>query len=157
MTELLQILLELAWNLARLVVVLAALTFRYALVVGWLAWWLWLVDWRRLWPALRQGAWVPLLLGLALISYITWLLGVPIPGDKELGRFAPIALTSALLTSVLLCGWVQTVFAWHPLAVSFEPAVSSAPAEGSHHLESLADHHEVEHGLRHEPFSPTSH
>lgn len=134
MTELLQVLTELGWNLVKLVVILASLMWRYSLVLGWLAWWMLLVDWRQFWPALRQGAWLPLFLALGLVSYLIWLLGVPVPGTEELGALTPVVASLALLGSALFCGWLQTVFAWYPVDISLEPVPAHHGAEHDDHV-----------------------
>ncbi|GBD37683.1 hypothetical protein HRbin36_02819 [bacterium HR36] len=142
MTELLQVLRDLSFDFLRLLLVLANLIMRYALLLGWLAWWLGLVDWREFWPVLRRGGWVPLVLGFGLVSYLAWLLGIALPGATELGALAPIATCLALLASVLLCGWLQTVFAWYPVEISFEtPGQSEHVGHGP-----LPTSHVAEHG-----------
>ncbi|MCS7166442.1 MAG: hypothetical protein RMI91_00685 [Gemmatales bacterium] len=142
MSELLEVLFDLITNFVRLLAVLATLALCYAWLLAWLAWWLWLVDWRRFWGALRQGAWLPLLMALAFVSYLAWSVGMPVPGERELGSLTPIALSLVLLGSVLLCGWLQTVFAWHPTEISLETEASMAqehkhPGEehGPHHMQ----------------------
>ena len=41
------------------------------LLVAWVAWWLWGVNWQRAWPVLSVGGWVPLVL-LVFAAALTW-------------------------------------------------------------------------------------
>ena len=41
------------------------------LVIAWFAWWLFGVNWSKVWPTLRKGAWAPLVL-LILIAALVW-------------------------------------------------------------------------------------
>jgi len=149
MTELVQVLIDLGENLVRLITVLAKLALGHTLLIGWLVWWLWLVDWRQFWPACRRGAWLPLLLALGLVSYLAWLVGAPLPAAETFGALTPLTTCLLLFASVLLCGWVQTVFAWYPVEISLEPPASAA--HGAH------DGHAASHSMGNAHGTPHSH
>jgi hypothetical protein len=94
------------------------------LVALWCVWWLWAVNWARLWPVLARGAWVPVVL-LALVATIAWSrlapasrewLGVSVPGF-----WWHLAAVAGLTAAALLCGWIQGRLGWAPEDVTFEP------------------------------------
>lgn len=99
----------------------------------WCVWWLWGVNWHKLWPALAKGAWAPLVL-LALVAALVWTKLVPgswtwvgvatIPsGWWQLG------IVTLLVAAALFCGWLQGHFGWSPQEISLEPP---APEHGHH-------------------------
>jgi hypothetical protein len=91
----------------------------------WLAFWLFAVDWKKVWPQLRAGAWAPVVL-LGLVAAIVW------------SRIAPGSFTffdlvtlpnfwwqligvAALIGCALFAGWLQGEIGYSPVAVSIEP------------------------------------
>jgi hypothetical protein len=137
MQELITVLLDLGRDLVRLLSILTRLGFDYALLIGWLGWWLWLVDWRQFWPALARGAWLPLLLVLGLISFLAWHLQLPWLADWKPAILAPLTMTVLLFGSILLCGWLQEVFSWHPVEITLQ---ATAPVHHHEHQHHHADH-----------------
>jgi hypothetical protein len=107
---------------------LLAIGLHWLLLIVWIAWWLWGVNWRRAWPVLATGAWVPVAL-LGIVAALVWSRLAPSTCDC-LG-FAVVANfwwqlgAIALLAAIaLFCGWLQEVFGWAPQEVSFEvPAI----------------------------------
>lgn len=91
----------------------------------WCVWWLWGVNWIKLWPALAKGAWLPVLL-LALIAAVVWAELQPsqcnclgfITLPNGWWQTGTIAMFVAL---ALFCGWVQGYFGWMPAEISLEP------------------------------------
>lgn len=88
------------------------------------AWCLWAVNWRRTWPVLAAGGWLPLLFVVIMAAYgwamiyprtIT-LLGMTIPNYTwQLGA-------ATILTGVgLFAGWLQGQYGWEPETVSLDP------------------------------------
>ena len=73
-----QSLWQLITNLWTLVVQLLALAMYWSLLIAWIAWWLWGVNWKRAWPVLTRGAWVPVVL-LALVAALVWSRMSPFP------------------------------------------------------------------------------
>ena len=57
-----QSLWQLVVNLGQLIVAVLQLGLQWWLVLAWVGWWIFAVNWRRTWGYLSQGAWAPLLL-----------------------------------------------------------------------------------------------
>jgi hypothetical protein len=97
----------------------------------WCAWWLWAVNWKKAWPVLAEGAWVPVVL-LALLIALVWSQVAPTGwkvGDFSLDYWWHLGGVGALVGLALFCGWLQGWLGWGPPDVSFEPA---PPAEAPH-------------------------
>jgi len=124
---------QLIGNLGALLGMLLALALRWSLLIVWVVWWLFAVDWRKAWAVLARGAWAPVVL-LLVIAALAWSRIEPAACDC-LG-FAPVANfwwqlggVSLLAAVALLCGWLQGVFGIQPAEVAVEPVV----AHGSGH------------------------
>jgi len=136
--EILQTLWQLVMNLGTLVVELLALAVHWSLILAWLAWWLWGVNWKKVWPVLAQGAWAPLVL-LIVLAAMTWSRLDPVPctclGFMTLPNFWWQLLGVSLLVGLtFLCGWLQGVFGWEPADVNLEPPAAAAyGADHAHH------------------------
>jgi len=95
------------------------------LLIAWVAWWLWAVNWVRAWDWLGRGAWVAVVL-LVLLAALVWSLVAP--GQLDLGftevpNFWWQLVGAALLAGLaLFCGWVQGVAGWMPADVPVYPA-----------------------------------
>ena len=98
------------------------------LVLAWIAWWLWGVNWKKLWPVLAQGAWVPLVL-LMLLSALAWSRIAPSEAANFWWQLGAITL---LVSLTLLCGWIQGILGWTPVEVNLEPPAPSAHGHGHH-------------------------
>lgn len=110
----------------------------FLLPIGlWVIWWLWAVNWQKLAPVLRTGAWAPILL-LMLIAASVWsriqpsectCLGfVTLPNFWwQLGTVIGLALVA------LFCGWLQGIQGWRPQEVSVEPAPLRHGHDHGHH------------------------
>jgi hypothetical protein len=122
MTELWDTLGNLAVNLGTLFVVLLALAFRWSLLIAWVAWWLFAVNWKKAWPALGRGGWVAVVL-ILVIAALAW-------SRIEASSFWwQLAAVSVLAATALLCGWLQGVFGLTVADIPVEPVV----AHGSGH------------------------
>lgn len=95
------------------------------LILAWVAWWLWAVNWKRAWPVLARGAWAPLVL-LIVITALSW--SMIAPRNCSCLGFVTIANFWWQLGYVVLiaglaffCGWLQEVFGIHPIEVNLEP------------------------------------
>jgi hypothetical protein len=103
----------------------------------WCVWWLWAVNWKKTWPMLAEGGWVPVLLLMGMAS-LAWTsidarscncLGfVTLPnGWWQLGSVCTLAVLA------LLCGWLQGYFGWTPQEISVEPPISHDDHAHAHH------------------------
>lgn len=104
-----------------------------ATLIAWLAWWLAAVNWRRLWPVLAQGAWLPLVLMLFLAALVwsrirptEYLLFGTLPVANYWWQLFVIGLLTGL---AFLCGWLQGVLGWTPAEVEVEPPPAGGHAE----------------------------
>jgi hypothetical protein len=96
------------------------------LLIFWLAWCLFGINWRKAWTVLAQGAWAPLVLAMILAA-LAWSQMTPDAPYfwKKLGQVTLVVAAS------FFCGWVQGYFGWQPVEVNLEPVTS--PAHGHHH------------------------
>jgi hypothetical protein len=86
----------------------------------WCAWWLWCVNWKRAFPVLAKGGWVPVVL-LVFTSALAW---SGVSPSKYYGMpnfWWQLVACTALALVALLCGWLQGRFNWTPAEVSFDP------------------------------------
>jgi hypothetical protein len=112
---------------------LGSLALHWWLVLLWIAWWLWAVDWQKAWPILARGAWAPLVL-LIVLAALAWSQIAPssllVLGVFILPNFWwQLCATGALATTAFLCGWLQGLFRWTPAEVAVDPP---ADAENGH-------------------------
>jgi len=120
-------------------------------VLLWMAFWLFAVNWSRVWPTLREGAWAPVVL-LGLLAAIVWsqLSAAPCcPIVAALPNFWwQLGCVALLIGCALFAGWLQGVLNYAPVEVSVEP-----PAHHDHGHGHAADHHH-DHA---EPAAPAHH
>ena len=138
MSDIAQTLLQILELLAKLGGELLQFVLAWGLLIVWLAWWLWGVNWKKAWPVLAQGAWLPALLVLVATalawsqiypSECTCLGFVTVPNFWwQLGE------ASLLAAVTLLCGWLQGVLGWTPAEISLVPPAPDADVHGyAHH------------------------
>lgn len=101
----------------------------------WIVWWRWAVNWQRLAPALRSGAWAPVLL-LIIMAAAVWSRIAPAEcaclGFVVIPNFLwQLGAMIGLLLLALFCGWLQGVYGFVPLEVSLEPPAHAA--DHGHH------------------------
>jgi hypothetical protein len=105
----------------------------------WVVFWVWAVDWRKLWPLLGQGGWAPLVLLMVAVA-LAWSqldpstsvrLGFPVPNF-----WWQLAVVAFLVATALFCGWLQGSFGWAPPEVELEPP----GAPGQHHAHGHGHH-----------------
>jgi hypothetical protein len=100
----------------------------WSLVIFWLAWCLFGINWRKAWGVLAQGAWAPLVLAVILIA-LAW--SQMTPAEPRFGwKLLQVGLVVA---ASLFCGWVQGYFGWQPPEISLEPAPAAENAHGHGH------------------------
>jgi hypothetical protein len=135
--EIVQTLVQLVTTLLDLVVEVGALAMRHALLIAWVAWWLWAVNWNKAWGALARGGWVVLVL-LTVLGAMAWAAIAPSNYDV-LGLFQitnfwwQLIAVSLVVLLALFCGWVQGVFGWAPAEIDLEPPVQHHDAHPTHH------------------------
>lgn len=118
----------------------------------WMAFWLFAVNWKKVWPTLAEGAWAPCVL-LGLISAFVWSRIDPRSFDL-LGLVAvhnfwwQLGFIAFLFGSALFAGWLQAVLHYSPIEVAVEP-----PAHHDH-----GHGHGDDHGHGHDDHaSPATH
>jgi hypothetical protein len=119
-----------------------------AAVLVWMAYWLWAVDWKKLWPVLARGAWVPCVL-LGLIAATAWSRLAPGPchylGVLTVPNFwGQLGSVATLMALALFSGWLQGQLQYSPPEISIEPP--PAPGHGHGHAHG---HHHGHHGHGH--------
>ena len=109
----------------------------WLLLIPWLAWWLWGVNWNQAWSVLAQGAWLPVLL-IMIASALVW--SQIAPSDCTCLGFVTVAnfwwqlgAVGLLAAATLLCGWLQGLFGWTPFQVNLEPPAEPAIDHGHAH------------------------
>jgi hypothetical protein len=136
-----QTIVQIVQDLGKLLVALLQVGLQWSLLIAWVAWWLWAVNWRRVWPVLAEGGWAPLTL-LMILAALVW--SQIAPRDLNLGiitlhnfwwQLCAVALLAGL---TFFCGWLQGVFGWESQEISTEPP---AHAHGHDH-----DHRDGHHG-----------
>jgi len=160
--ELGQTLLQLVDALWTLISALGAAIMHWSLLLAWLAWWLWAVNWSKLWPLLARGAWAPVVL-LMIVSALVW--SQIAPSDCNCLAFVSVPNfwwqlggVGLLGAVTLMCGWLQGVFGWQPAEISLHPPVTTVhahhhddPGSGPEHrpIEELPRDHHHGHGHGH--------
>lgn len=119
-----EVLSKLGLDLLALGAMVAMFLFRWSPLIAWVAWWLWGVNWKKAWPILAGGAWIPLAL-LMLISAFAW--AQMAPGQYTMGLVTVpeflwhIGAVLLLVALALFCGWLQGVLGWMPADIDLEP------------------------------------
>ncbi len=134
--ELFHTLGELVMVLAQLLGQLLYLGLHYALLLLWLAWALFAINWRRTWVFLAEGAWAPVVL-LSVLVALVWASLSPesavVLGFLPLGSFWwKLGVVWIILALTCFCGWLQGVLNYHPAEISVEPPAAAAD-HGHHH------------------------
>src|SRR5262245_5758104 len=133
--EILDSLWQLLVDIGRLLAALGQFGLRWWLLLLWLAWWTCAVDWRKAWPALRQGAWAPVLL-LIVMAALAWsrLDARPLPlGFTTVGNFWwQLGAVSLFAASALVCGWVQGLIRSAPPEMNLDPPAATDQGHGHH-------------------------
>jgi hypothetical protein len=135
--DLLQTLIELVTVAARLVVEVLALGLTWSLLLFWVAWWLWAVNWKKAWHVLGAGAWAPVVLICLMVAGV-WSQVRPSelvvsPGLILTNFWWQLGAVGLLTASALLCGWLQGYFGWTPAEMDLEPPVHAEAGHAAHH------------------------
>jgi len=126
LAQLLNILGSLATAVGELILWLGRLVFTNWLLIVWIAWWLWGVNWNKTWQVLARGAWVPVAL-LMVVTALVW--SEMTQGAGFLWRFGEVCLVAAV---TFFCGWLQGVFGWTPAEIDLEPPAGAAHDHAPH-------------------------
>lgn len=128
---------QIVLNLWTLVVHLLAVAMYGSLLIAWVAWWLWGVNWTKLWPVLARGAWVPAVLLMVVASLVWSRLD---PSDCSCLGFVVIAnfwwqlgATALLAAVTLFCGWLQGLLHWAPAEIDLNPPAHADTGHGHAH------------------------
>ncbi len=146
MTDLLDNLWQLWEALAAVLRPLLALLLRLLPLLLWFGFWLLAVNWRKAWPVLAAGAWIPVVL-LAVTAGFVWAHVQPGAG-RYLGvlplptYYWHLANVSTLVGVALFAGWLQGVLGWAPPEINVDPVVHATHHEpnGRHHGPAHAHH-----------------
>ncbi len=127
--QLLTLLSALASTLGQLLLMLGEALLAHVLIIVWVAWWLFGVNWSKTWPVLARGAWVPVVL-LVIVIAMVWSKLAP---REEASFWYQLAELSVLVAIALFCGWLQGVLGWTPAEINLEPPAASGHGHGHHH------------------------
>jgi hypothetical protein len=135
-SELWESLVQLFAQLGVFLGLLLQLLASWSLVIVWIAWWLWGVNWKKAWPVLAQGAWAGVLL-IGVVVTLAW--SQIAPSSCTLLRIFVVpnfwwqlGAVAGLIAIALFCGWLQGVMGWTPAEISLEPP-AAASHEHAHH------------------------
>src|SRR5262249_15913801 len=109
-----------AWLQATLRLLLVAAPY-----ILWIAFCLWAVNWKKMGPVLREGAWLPALLLIGLVALV-WSKIVPssvtILGQFRLPNFWwQLGFITTMAGVGLFAGWVQNKYSLTPEEIPVEP------------------------------------
>ena len=109
--EIIQTLTQLVTTLGTLILEIGALALRHALLIAWVAWWLWAVNWTKAWGALARGGWMVLVL-LTVVSALVW--SAIAPSNYILfdlfqvpNFWWQLAAVTLIVLLALFCGWLR--------------------------------------------------
>lgn len=128
MLELFASVWQLITVLASIVVQLLYLTLQNLLLVVYVAWALLAVNWPKVWPTLKAGAWAPLVL-IVLIAAMVWTFLEPM---GPWGYWWHLGGVSLIVAGAFFCGWLQVLLGWTPPDLSFEPNLEAHGDHGHH-------------------------
>jgi hypothetical protein len=100
----------------------------WSLVIAWLAWCLFGINWKKAWGVLAQGAWAPLVLAMLVIA-LAWSQMTPAAPDF----WWKLSQVSLVVAASFFCGWVQGYFHWEPAEISLEPLAHAVNGNGVVH------------------------
>jgi hypothetical protein len=106
----------------------------------WCAWWLFCVNWTKLWPVLASGAWAPAVL-LVFMAGAVWARLDPRdltwPGYYVSALAWHLSAGVGLAAVAMVCGWLQAVLGCTPREFPVHPP---APAHGHAHADGHGHH-----------------
>jgi hypothetical protein len=112
-------------------VILLGLLLHWSVLVAWLAWSLFSIDWNKVWPVLTRGAWAVVVLAGLTIALVWSQLA---PSTDVLPNFWwQLTAVAIIIGLTLFCGWLQGVMNWRPAEVILEPPPDQHEAHGQAH------------------------
>ena len=116
--------------------------------VLWLIFCLWAINWKKLTPYLKEGAWIPATL-VVVLAAVVWSQIKPsdmtLLGVFTLGNFWwQLTALAGLAALALFAGWVQHRYDWAPAEIAVEP-----PAHGHGHEHDHSPSHGHDHSHDH--------
>jgi hypothetical protein len=106
------------------------------------------INWRKMAPTLREGAWLPAVLLVVLVALV-WSQASP-QADPVFGVFPnfswQLGAVSMLGFLGLFAGWVQMRYRWMPMEIAVEPPAHGHGA-GHGHGHAHANNHDVDIGV----------
>ena len=146
---------QLVLVLGQLFVEIGGLLLTWSLLIAWLSWWLWAVNWRKAWPQLASGGWAPVAL-LIVMAALVWASIAPSNCDCLRVVMVPnfwwqLGGVSLLAAIALFCGWLQGVLGWYPAEIEIGPPAFVAAGHPHHEVEASHAHG---HGEAAEPEHP---
>ncbi len=104
-------------------------------LLAWAAWWLWGVNWSRVWPVLARGGWLAVVL-VVLLGSLAW--SQVFPREPALGWVRlpnfwwQLGVAVVLTLATLWLGWLQGILGWAPGDPLPEPTSGEALPEHDH-------------------------
>lgn len=149
MTDQWQTIVQIVTDLGSLLWALLRLVGHWLLLIAWVAWWLRAANWRKIWPALGEGAWAPVLL-LGVLAALVWSQVAPTAYPLSPALALPnfwwqLGAVGLIAGLALFCGWLQGVFGWTPPEVRVEPTVHADHTHGHEHPVGTFHGHEYAH------------
>jgi hypothetical protein len=139
--EIFELLRNIARDVGQLLIALLWLGLQWWLLILWLAWWTFGVNWKKTWEVLARGAWAPLVL-LMLVAALAWSQLEPATcecfGFLRVPNFWwQLGAVSLIVALTFLCGAIQAWFGWTPPEITFDPPAGTTDHGHGHG----SDHH----------------
>lgn len=107
----------------------------HVLLIAWIAWWLFAVNWDQAWRYLAKGAWAPIAL-IMLITALVWSRMEPrtydIFGVSIANFWWQLGVVAFIAALTLICGWLQGLLRWAPAEIDLNPPAPAAHHHGHH-------------------------
>ncbi len=135
--EIVDIFWHLILNIGQLVVAVVKLGLEWWVLIAWVAWWMFGVNWKKAWEVLGQGAWAPLVL-LMIAGALVWSRLDPNPceclGFMSLPTFWwQLGEIGLVVVLTFCCGWLQGYFGWTPEEINLDPPAAVDHGHGPGH------------------------
>lgn len=100
----------------------------------WMAFWLFAVNWKKVWPILSEGAWAPVVL-LGFLSALVW---AQLSPTCRLVPLLPhfwhqLAGVGLVIGAALFSGWLQGLLHYSPVEIAVEPPAHHDHGHGHGH------------------------